>query len=67
MPNNGMGLQGEKIWLKHPIVYARKLPEELAGNNYYCPVMVVFRQAGEIGAVGEMLAKYGETPIGAIN
>jgi hypothetical protein len=29
--------------------------------------MVAFRQAGEIGALGEMLAKYGETPIGAIN
>jgi hypothetical protein len=29
--------------------------------------MVAFRQAGEIGAVGDMLAKYGETLIGAIN
>jgi hypothetical protein len=29
--------------------------------------MVALRQAGEIGALGEMLAKYGETPIGAIN
>jgi hypothetical protein len=29
--------------------------------------MVAFRQAGETGAVGDMLAKYGETPTGAIN
>jgi hypothetical protein len=29
--------------------------------------MLSFCQASEVGTVGEMLAKYGETPIGAIN
>jgi hypothetical protein len=49
------------------VVYARELPEELPGNDSYCPVMIVFRQGGEIGAEGKMLAKYREAPIGAIN
>jgi hypothetical protein len=29
--------------------------------------MVAFRRLAEIEAVGEMLAKYGETPFGAIS
>jgi hypothetical protein len=45
----------------------KNFPEELPDNDFYAPVMVAFRQTGEIGAVGDMLAKYGETPIGAIN
>jgi hypothetical protein len=48
-------------------MYVQELPEELPGNDFNAPVMVTFRQVGEIGTEGEMLAKYGETPLGAIN
>jgi hypothetical protein len=60
-----MGLQ-YKLICKN-VVYASEFPEELPGNDSYCPVVVAFRQAGEIGALGEMQAKCGETPLGAIN
>jgi hypothetical protein len=54
---------------KYPLKqqHLRKLPEEPPGKAFFAPVTVAFRQSGEIGAVGEMLAKCGETPIGAIN
>jgi hypothetical protein len=48
-------------------MHVHNLFEELPGKGFYAPIMVEVCQAGEIGAVGEMLAKYGETPIGTIN
>jgi hypothetical protein len=41
--------------------------EKPPGRGLIAPVTVSFRRSGETGAVGEMLAKCGETPIGAIN
>jgi hypothetical protein len=46
----------------------KSFPRNRPVMTSYAPVMVAFRQAGEMRAVvGEMLAKYGETPNGAIN
>jgi hypothetical protein len=64
VPYNRMGLQGKGICRN--FMYVQELPEELPGNAFNAPEMVAFRQAGEIGTVGESLAKNGETPIGAI-
>jgi hypothetical protein len=54
-------------------VYREQIPvkkehlQNLPGKGLFALVTAAFRRPGEIGAVGEMLAKCGETPIGAIN
>jgi hypothetical protein len=62
---NEVGFVGKNYPSKQQQV--ETFPEELPGKRLFTPVTVAFRRSGEIGAVGEMLAKCGETPIGAIN
>jgi hypothetical protein len=52
---------GNKYPLKQQQV--ETFPEEPPGKGLLTPVTIAFRRSGEIGAVGEMLAKCGETPI----
>jgi hypothetical protein len=56
---------GNKYPLKQQQV--ETIPEESPGRGLFASVTFASRRSGEFGAVGEMLAKCGETPIGAIN
>jgi hypothetical protein len=56
---------GNKYPLRQQTI--KTFPGEPPSKGLFASVIVAFRRFGEITAVGEMLAKCGETPIGAIN